>query len=65
MVVSGQHSLRDAADLMVQARVGRLPVLAEDGSGRIVGIITRSDLLAAHERRLDETRRVAEATLWG
>ncbi|HET7042701.1 MAG TPA: chloride channel protein, partial [Gemmatimonadales bacterium] len=65
VVVSGQHSLRDAADLMVQARVGRLPVLAEDGSGRIVGIITRSDLLAAHERRLDETRRVAEATLWG
>ena len=65
VVVSGMHSLRDAADLMVQAKVGRLPVLAEDGSGRIVGIITRSDLLAAHERRLDETRRVAEATLWG
>jgi CIC family chloride channel protein len=65
VVVSGHHSLREAADLMVQARVGRLPVVAEDGSGTVVGILSRSDLLAAHERRLDEHRRVAEATLWG
>lgn len=64
-VVTGRHSLRDAADKMVQARVGRLPVLADDGSGRVVGIISRSDLLAAHERRLDETGRRADATLWG
>jgi CIC family chloride channel protein len=65
VVVSGHHSLRDAADLMVQAKVGRLPVVASDGSKRVVGILSRSDLLAAHERRLDETRRRAEATLWG
>lgn len=64
-VVTGRHSLRDAADKMVQAKVGRLPVLADDGSGRVVGIISRSDLLAAHERRLDETGRRADATLWG
>jgi CIC family chloride channel protein len=64
VVVSGHHSLREAADMMVQARVGRLPVVAEDGSGAVVGILSRSDLLAAHEQRLDETRRVAEATLW-
>jgi len=64
VVVLGHHSLRDAADMMVQARVGRLPVVAEDGSGTVVGILSRSDLLAAHEQRLDETRRVAEATLW-
>lgn len=64
-VITGRHSLRDAADKMVQARVGRLPVLADDGSGRVVGIISRSDLLAAHERRLDETGRRADATLWG
>jgi CBS-domain-containing membrane protein len=45
--------------------VGRLPVVAEDGSGRLVGILTRSDLLTAHERRLDERGRLADATLWG
>jgi len=64
VVVSGHHSLREAADMMVQARVGRLPVVAEDGSGTVVGILSRSDLLAAHEQRLDETRRVAEGILW-
>jgi len=64
VVVSGHHSLREAADMMVQARVGRLPVVAEDGSGAVVGILSRSDLLTAHERRLDETRRVAEGILW-
>ena len=65
IVVTGAHSLRDAADLMVQGKVGRLPVVASDGSKRVVGILSRSDLLAAHERRLDEGRRRAEATLWG
>jgi CBS domain-containing protein len=65
VVVSGHQSLRDAADLMVGAKVGRLPVVASDGSRRVVGILSRSDLLAAHERRLDEGRRRAEATLWG
>ena len=65
VAVLGHHSMRDAADLMVRAKVGRLPVLADDGSGRVVGILTRSDLLAAHERRLDETRRRAKPTVWG
>jgi len=65
IVVQGHQSLRDAADRMVQAKVGRLPVLADDGSRTVVGIISRSDLLTAHERRLDETERVADATLWG
>lgn len=64
LVVSSHHSLREAADIMVRAKVGRLPVVDEDGSGRLVGILTRSDLLTAHERRLDEGGRVAEATLW-
>ena len=43
-------SLREAADHMVRERVGRLPVVAEDG--RLLGIITRSDLLDAHGPRL-------------
>jgi H+/Cl- antiporter ClcA len=52
-------TLRDAADEMTRHRVGRLPVLRE---GRLAAILTRSDLLAAHERRLDETHR-AERSL--
>ncbi len=50
-------SLREVADLMVHQRVGRIPLIAADGSGRLVGILSRSDLLAAHEVRLDAGRR--------
>jgi len=43
-------SLREAADLMVRERVGRLPVVTRDHL--LVGILTRSDLLDAHGTRL-------------
>ena len=44
-------SLREAADVMVREKIGRLPVVAE---GALVGIVTRSDLLHAHQRRLEQ-----------
>lgn len=34
-----------AAERMARDGVGRLPVVAEDGSGKVVGVVTRSDLL--------------------
>jgi chloride channel protein, CIC family len=46
-------TLRDAADHMVRHDVGRLPVVSRE-SRRVVGIVTRSDLLRAHRRRLVE-----------
>ncbi|MFN8010497.1 MAG: chloride channel protein [Holophagaceae bacterium] len=45
------NSLREAADHMLREGVGRLPVV--DGERRLVGILTRSDLLQAHARRLE------------
>jgi CBS domain-containing protein len=62
VVAFERHSLRDVADLMVHENVGRIPIVAEDGSGRLLGILSRSDLLAAHERRLDAAR-PAEPTI--
>jgi CBS domain-containing protein len=56
LCVREDHSLREAADHMVEADVGRLIVLGEAGSHAMVGIITRGDLLAAHARRLREAR---------
>jgi chloride channel protein, CIC family len=47
-------SLREAADLMVKECVGRLPVVRRSTPDKIVGILTRSDLLSAHAGRLDE-----------
>lgn len=49
VVIGPDASLRDAADIMVRERIGRLPVV---DAGSLVGIVTRSDLLEAHQRRL-------------
>ena len=54
IAVSESHSLREAADHMVAESVGRLVVLGKDEPHRLVGIITRGDLLSAHGRRLRE-----------
>jgi CBS domain-containing protein len=47
-----ENTLREAADHMVREGVGRLPVVDRE-SGRLVGIVSRSDLLAAHAPRLE------------
>lgn len=44
----------EARRRMATFDIGRLPVLAEDGTGRLVGMITRSDLLRAYRDRLRE-----------
>lgn len=58
VVVHDDNTLRDAADHMVRHGIGRLPVI-ERSTGKLVGIITRSDLLGAHRQRIahnSETR---------
>jgi CBS domain-containing protein len=47
---------RDAAQIMHQRRIHQLPVLHER-TGRLVGIVTRSDLLAVYERPDEDIRR--------
>jgi CBS domain-containing protein len=47
---------------MVREGVGRLPVI-ERATGDLVGIISRSDLLAAHEPRLNATE-VRATPIW-
>ena len=60
VVVYDDSTLRDAADQMVLADVGRLPVVQRGAARQLLGIITRSDLLAAHAPRLDAAFRVQE-----
>jgi H+/Cl- antiporter ClcA len=59
LVVREDHSLRDAADHMVETDVGRLVVVGGEGGQQVVGIITRGDLLAAHARRLREAHQAS------
>jgi CIC family chloride channel protein len=57
-VVFDDNTLRDAADHMVLEQVGRLPVVTRDAPRRVVGIVSRSDLLAAHAPRLRASREI-------
>ena len=54
VVIFDDSSLRDAADHMARERVGRLPVVSRESPRKIIGIVTRSDLVDAHARRLAE-----------
>jgi H+/Cl- antiporter ClcA len=55
VIAYADATLRDAADHMVNHDIGRLPILDRD-SRRLVGILTRSDLLRAHRRRITHDR---------
>jgi hypothetical protein len=39
---------------MVSQGVGRLPVVSRAAPTQVIGMLTRSDLLSAHGRRLNE-----------
>ena len=61
--VDGDVSVRDAASIMVGRNVNRLPVL---DAGRLVGIVTRSDLVRAYLRQdADIARSVSEDVIRG
>ena len=53
VVVFSDNTLRDAADQMVRAAVGRLPVVERHAPRKVIGMISRSDLLSAHAGRLN------------
>jgi len=55
-IVYSDSTLRDAADHMVNHDIGRLPVVERGQLGKVVGFLTRSDLLSAHRKRLNDSR---------
>jgi CBS domain-containing protein len=48
------ESCRVAAERMAQAGVGRLPVVSPDDPKKVIGIVTRSDLLKPRARQVEE-----------
>jgi H+/Cl- antiporter ClcA len=56
IAVDETHSLREAADHMVAENVGRLAVVSKNDPRKLVGIVTRGDILASHAQRLREAR---------
>jgi CIC family chloride channel protein len=57
IVVFEDETLRVAADLMTSESIGRVLVVSRDEPERLKGLITRSDLLGAHQSRLNELKR--------
>ena len=62
-VVFESNTLRETADHMVQEGVGRLPVVTREEPHRLVGIISRSDLLAAHRGRIGAASELEPGTI--
>jgi H+/Cl- antiporter ClcA len=54
IVAHSDSTLRKAADQMVESEIGRMPVVSRDNPDKVIGILTRSDVLAAHRYRLRE-----------
>lgn len=54
-------SLREAADHMVREGIGRLPVVSAQAPRKVVGMLTRSDLLDAHRSRLHAAHEVEQS----
>ncbi len=48
-------TVRQAADHMVVHAIGRLPIVSRTGPHRLVGIITRSDVMAVYQKRVQES----------
>ncbi len=57
-VVYEDSTLREAADHMINEDIGRLPVVERENPRQVIGMLTRSDILKAHRKRLDETHKV-------
>jgi CBS domain-containing protein len=57
VMVNEDHSLRAAADLMAAQGVGRLMVITQSVPHKLIGMLTRGDIIAAHGKRLREARR--------
>ncbi|HVA49876.1 MAG TPA: chloride channel protein [Pirellulales bacterium] len=49
-------TVRQAADHMVNHGIGRLPVVSRAAPHKVLGMITRSDVLSVYRRRVEEAR---------
>jgi CBS domain-containing protein len=66
LTIEADRPIREAAARMIERHVNRLPVVA---AGRLVGIVTRADLVRAYLRLDDEVRHaitedVIRRTMW-
>jgi CBS domain-containing protein len=61
VMVFDTNPLRDVARLMAVEDIGRFPVVSENQPRRLVGIISRSDILGTHRRQHEEDQIVSSS----
>jgi len=61
VVIYEDSSLREAIDQMTTEAVGRLPVVTRKDPDKVIGILTRSDLLAANKRRIEINQKTSRS----
>jgi chloride channel protein, CIC family len=54
IVIQDDASLREAAQIMAHGKVGRLPVVSRQDSRKLLGILSRTDVIAAYRRLREE-----------
>jgi chloride channel protein, CIC family len=57
-------TLRDAVDLLSENGIGRLPVVIRSNPKRVVAMLTRSDIISANKKRLDDAYRSETSLSW-
>lgn len=55
LTIPESYTAREVADQMLKHNVGRMIVTKDANSNSMIGIITRSDLLSAHYKRINES----------
>ncbi|MFN8626368.1 MAG: chloride channel protein [Candidatus Binatia bacterium] len=58
-------TVRQAADHLVNHDIGRLPVVTREARPRLVGMITRSDVLSSYRQRISESEQQAPSKRFG
>ena len=53
-VIFEDNTLSEANELMVREGVGRLPVVDHDDQRKVIGIISRRDIMSARHRRIEQ-----------
>jgi len=57
VVIHADDTLAEAADRMILHGVGRLPVVERGDEPRLLGLVSRREVLLARKHRLDAERR--------
>ncbi|MEQ9618375.1 MAG: chloride channel protein [Deltaproteobacteria bacterium] len=63
-VIYEDNTLRDAINLMAENAIGRLPVVMHSNPRKVIAMVSRSDIVTAYKRNLDEATKSQKSIHW-